>query len=59
MEQVAYDLDISEKSVMAWRKKSAPPSPRATSYIQEWLDRVDNDITEIINRSVADYERYS
>lgn len=55
VEQVAYDLNISEKSVMAWRKKSTP-SPRATGYIQEWLNRVDNDITEIVNRSVADYE---
>lgn len=55
VEQVAYDLNISETSVMAWRKKSTP-SPRATAYIQDWLDRVDEDITEIVNRSVADHE---
>lgn len=55
VEQVAYDLDISENSVMAWRKKSFP-SARATAYIQKWLDRTDDDITEIVNRSVAEYE---
>lgn len=55
VEQVAYDLNISEKSVMAWRKKSTP-SPRATAYIQNWLDRVDNDITNIVNSAIADYE---
>lgn len=54
-EQFAYNLIVSEKSVMVWRKKSTP-SPRATAYTQEWLDRVSNDITEIANRSVAKYE---
>lgn len=55
VEQVAYDLEISENSVMAWRKKSFP-STAATAYIQTWLDRVDNDITDIVNTAVADHE---
>lgn len=55
IEQVAYDLGVSEQSVKAWRKKSAPSS-RAAEYIQKWLDRTDADITAIVNDAEARYE---
>lgn len=55
IEQIAYDLDVSEQTVKAWRKKSAPSS-RASEYIQKWLDRTDTDITAIVNDAEAKYE---
>lgn len=54
-EQIAYDLDVSEKTVEGWSKKSYP-SERTRNYIQNWLNRVDEDATEIINQAVAKIE---
>lgn len=54
-EQIAYDLDINLKTVEAWAKKSFP-SARARDYVQRWLQRVDEDMTNLVNESVAAVE---
>lgn len=54
-EQVADDLDVSLKTVEGWTKKSTP-SQRAREYVQMWLDRVDGDITALVNEAVSEVE---
>ncbi|MEV7801211.1 hypothetical protein AB0O14_19175 [Microbacterium foliorum] len=54
-EQVCDDLEIGLKTVEGWTKKSFP-SQRARTYVQQWLDRVDADMTDLVNESAAAVE---
>ena len=54
-EQVADDLEIGIKTIESWTKKSFP-NQRARDYIQAWLTRVDEDITDLVNEAVAAIE---
>lgn len=47
VEQVAYDLGVSNQTVIQWRKKSRP-IPAATDYILGWLSRTDQDFYELV-----------
>lgn len=55
VEQVAYDLNLSENTVMQWRKKSRP-APQVNDYILTWLNRTDQDFQDAVNKAVNDFE---
>lgn len=55
VEQVAYDLQVNESTVMQWRKKSRP-APQVTGYILGWLERTDQDFQEMVIAAEQAYE---
>lgn len=55
IEQVSFDLKVSENTVMQWRKKSRP-TPLVTEYILGWLERTDRDLQELVTAAENSYE---
>lgn len=56
IEQVAFDLNVSENTVMQWRKKSRP-TPHVTEYILKWLERTNQDFQEMVAAAEKSHER--